>query len=182
MQTTRYKIVLLSCAVLLLSACGEESDDLHAWMQQEQAVTKPSVKPISPPKEFVPQAYLAASTLDPFSKERLAAVLRGSSSAPASISDALVAPERARRKEQLESFPLDSISMVGFLKKGGADVGLVKVDGLIYQVSKGMYMGQNYGKIKNINESSISMREIIQDGVGEWVERDAVLELQEAKK
>ena len=72
--------------------------------------------------------------------------------------------------------------MVGFLKKGSANVALIKVDGLIYQVSQGMYMGQNYGKIKNINESSITMREIVQDGVGEWVERDAVLELQEAKK
>ena len=72
--------------------------------------------------------------------------------------------------------------MVGFLKKGSVDVGLVKVDSLIYQVNKGMYLGQNYGKIKNVNESSITMREIVQDGVGEWVERDAVLELQEAKK
>src|SRR5690606_12270342 len=104
-----------------------------------------------------PQAYVAASTLDPFSKERLAAVLRGSSNAPASVSDALVAPERVRRKEQLESFPLDAITMVGFLKRNATEAGLVKVDGLIYQVNKGMYMGQNYGKIKNINESSITM-------------------------
>jgi type IV pilus assembly protein PilP len=93
-----------------------------------------------------------------------------------------VAPERARRKEQLESFPLDTITMVGFLKKGKQDVALVKADSLIYQVSKGMYMGQNYGKIKSISDSAITLREIVQDGVGEWIERDAVLELQEAKK
>lgn len=179
---TKYKLAIGLASVMLLTACEGEGEDLHQWMQQEQASTKPSVKPIVPPKEFMPQAYIAASTLDPFSKERLAAVLRGSSNAPATISDALVAPERARRKEQLEAFPLDAITMVGFLKKGTADVGLVKVDGLIYQVSKGMYMGQNYGKIKNINESSVTMREIVQDGVGEWIERDAVLELQEAKK
>ena len=176
------KLIIGIASVMLLTACEGEGEDLHQWMQQEQATTKPSVKPIVPPKKFMPQAYIAASTLGPFSKERLAAVLRGSSNAPATISDALVAPERARRKDQLESFPLDAITMVGFLKKGAADVGLIKVDGLIYQVSKGMYMGQNYGKIKNINESSITMREIVQDGVGEWIERDAVLELQEAKK
>ena len=176
------KIVACTLVAMSLSACEDEGDNLNQWMQEQQAATRPSVKPISPPKEFVPQAYVAASTLDPFSKERLAAVLRGSSNAPATVSDALVAPERARRKEQLESFPLDAISMVGFLKRGSANVGLIKVDGLIYQVSQGMYMGQNYGKIKNINESSITMREIVQDGVCEWVERDAVLELQEAKK
>ena len=179
----RFSQILLGVTTaFLLVACDDESDNLHTWMQQEQAATKPSVKPIAPPKEFVPQAYVAATTLDPFSKERLAAVLRGGGSAPPTISDALVAPERARRKEQLESFPLDSIAMVGFLKKGSVDVGLVKVDSLIYQVNKGMYLGQNYGKIKNVNESSITMREIVQDGVGEWVERDAVLELQDAKK
>ena len=152
---TRWIIVVL--AAVALTACEDDGDDLHHWMQQQQAVTKPSVKPITPPKEFVPQAYLAAATLDPFSKERLAAVLRGSGSVPASISDALVAPERVRRKEQLESFPLDSITMVGFLKKGAVDVGLVKVDGLIYQVSKGMYMGQNYGHVTAISEYHIEL-------------------------
>lgn len=169
-------------AVSLLAACSDESDNLQQWMQQEQASTRPSVKPIVAPKEFVPQGYLASTTLDPFSKERLAALLGGSANAPATISDALVAPERARRKEQLESLPLDTISMVGFLKKGGLDVALVKADSLIYQVGKGMYMGQNYGKIKSISDSAITLREIVQDGVGEWIERDAVLELQEAKK
>ena len=180
LSITRLSFALV--ATLLLTACDQESDSLQVWMQQEQATTKPSVKPIAPPKEFLPQAYLAASALDPFSKDRLAAVLGGSSNAPASISDALVAPEKLRRKEQLESYPLDAISMVGFLKRDRTDVGLIKVDGLIYQVSNGMYMGQNYGKIKKISESSITIREIVQDGVGEWIERDAVLELQEAKK
>ena len=56
------------------------------------------------------------------------------------------------------------------------------MDGLIHQVQKGLYMGQNYGKIKAISENSVAMREIVQDGVGEWIERDAVLELQEAKR
>ena len=68
------------------------------------------------------------------------------------------------------------------MKKNTTDIALIKVDGLIYQVSKGMYMGQNYGKILKIADSAITLREIVQDGVGEWVEREAVLELQEAKK
>ena len=98
----RFSQLLLGVTTaFVLVACDDESDNLHTWMQQEQATTKSSVKPIAPPKEFVPQAYVAATTLDPFSKERLAAVLRGSGSAPPTISDALVAPERARRKEQL---------------------------------------------------------------------------------
>ena len=176
------KIVLCLHALFLLTGCEADGENLQQWMANEQATTKPIVQRIDPPKEYIPQSYIAASTLDPFSKERLAAVLRGSASASTVVSDALVAPERARRREQLEDFPLDTISMVGFLKKNTTDIALIKVDGLIYQVSKGMYMGQNYGKILKIADSAITLREIVQDGVGEWVEREAVLELQEAKK
>jgi len=163
---TLSKWIGAALALSLLTACSDEGDNLQQWMQQEQASTRPAVKPITAPKEFVPQGYLASATLDPFSKERLAALLGGSANAPAAISDALVAPERARRKEQLESLPLDTISMVGFFRKGSQDVALVKADSLIYQVSKGMYMGQNYGKIKSISDSAITLREIVQDGVG----------------
>lgn len=176
------KIGLCLTGILFLAGCEADGENLQQWMANEQATTKPVVQRIDPPKEYVPQSYLAASTLDPFSKERLAAVLRGSSNVSAAVSDVLVAPERARRKEQLEDYPLDSISMVGFLKKNAIDIALIRVDGLIYQVGKGMYMGQNYGKIQKIAESAITLREIVQDGVGEWVEREAVLELQEAKK
>ncbi len=176
------KIMLCLPVLFLLAGCEADGENLQQWMANEQATTKPIVQRIDPPKEYIPQSYIAASTLDPFSKERLASVLRGSASASTVVSDALVAPERARRREQLEDFPLDTISMVGFLKKNTTDIALIKVDGLIYQVSKGMYMGQNYGKILKIADSAITLREIVQDGVGEWVEREAVLELQEAKK
>ena len=179
---SRFKIALCLPVFLLVSACEADGENLQQWMANEQATTKPVVQRIDPPKEYIPQSYIAASTLDPFSKERLAAVLRGSANVSNAISDALVAPERARRKEQLEDYPLDTISMVGFLKKNAVDIALIKVDGLIYQVGKGMYMGQNYGKVQKIAENEVTLREIVQDGVGEWIEREAVLELQEAKK
>lgn len=172
----------LPCVAFLVAGCADEQENLQQWMQNERSSIKPAVKPIAPPKEFVPQSYVAASSLDPFSKERLAAVLRGSSAVKDNTSDALVAPERARRKEQLESYPLDSFSMVGYLNRNASKVALVKLDGLIYQVSKGMHMGQNYGKVVNISENAVTLREIVQNGIGEWIEREAVLELQEAKK
>ena len=43
-------------------------------------------------------------------------------------------------------------------------------------------MGQNFGVITGIDESQISMKELIQEGSGEWVERASSLQLQEVKK
>ena len=95
---------------------------------------------------------------------------------------ALVAPELARRKEPLESFPLDAMSVVGSIYKAGQPVVLVKVDNLLYQVKLGAYLGQNYGRVTKISETEVTLREIVQDAVGEWIERVATLQLQEKTK
>jgi len=95
---------------------------------------------------------------------------------------ALITPEMARRKEPLEAFPLDSMIMVGSLNKSGTQTALIKVDNLIYQVRVGNYLGQNYGKVTQITESLIQLREIAQDATGDWIERSASLDLQEGKK
>ena len=96
--------------------------------------------------------------------------------------DALVAPELARRKEPLEAFPLDAMSLVGSIIKAGQPVALVKVDSLLYQVKLGNYLGLNFGKVTKISETEVGLREIVQDAVGEWIERAATLQLQERSK
>jgi type IV pilus assembly protein PilP len=40
-------------------------------------------------------------------------------------------------------------------------------------------MGQNFGLITGINDSQIQLRELIQDAVGDWTERQSTLQLQE---
>jgi len=72
--------------------------------------------------------------------------------------------------------------MVGSLIKAGQPVALVRVDNLIYQVRAGNYLGQNYGRITKVTETSVVLREIIQDAAGEWIERPATLQLLEGSK
>lgn len=95
---------------------------------------------------------------------------------------ALLLAEKNRRKEELESYPLDSMSMVGSMRKDGQDTALLRVNQLIYQVKTGNYLGQNYGRILQIGEHSIKLREIVQDATGDWVERMTTLDLQEGSK
>jgi type IV pilus assembly protein PilP len=87
-----------------------------------------------------------------------------------------------RRKEPLESYPLDAMKMVGSLIKEGRPVALLRIDNLVYQVSPGNYLGQNFGKVLKIGETELVLREIVQDAAGEWIERTATLQLQERSK
>ena len=173
--------VAFSSAVLL-SACGSsDQEEMQAWMSEQRAQTKPSVQPIPEPKKFTPQAYTQEAATDPFSNLKLTQALKRES-AQSTSNAALVAPELSRRKEPLESFPLDSMKMVGSLMKEGLPVALVRVDNLLYQVRLGNYLGQNYGKILKVGETEVVLREIVQDAAGEWIERAATLQLQERSK
>ncbi len=120
-------------------------------------------------------------SIAPFSKEKLASALKGE--AVQAISNAaLVAPELSRRKQALEAFPLDSMTLVGSMVRAGQPVALVKVNNLLYQVRPGDYLGLNFGRVTKINETEVALREIVQDAVGEWIERTASLQLQERSK
>ncbi|WP_210544545.1 pilus assembly protein PilP [Rhodoferax sp. PAMC 29310] len=176
------RFLLLPLLSVFLVACGTSTDEeLTTWMAEQKAQTRPKVVPISEPKRFEPESYAQVTEIDPFSIQKLTQALKKESNQSAS-NGALIAPELARRKEALELFPLDTMVMVGSLVKAGQPVALVKVDNLLYQVRPGVHLGQNYGKVMKITETEVVLREIVQDAVGEWIERSAALQLQERSK
>jgi type IV pilus assembly protein PilP len=177
-----HKLLLTLVAAAALSACGtSDEEEIRQWMAQERAQAKPRVQPIPEPKQFQPQVYTGDSAVEPFSNQKLTQALKRESDS-GSATAALIAPELNRRKEPLESFPLDTMVMVGSLIKQGQPVALVRVDNLLYQVRPGNYLGQNYGRITKVTETELALRELVQDAAGEWVERIATLQLQEKSK
>lgn len=169
----------LSFSLLALAAgCTASGEDgLQLWMQEERNAIRPQVTPIPEPSRFSPQVYLSERMTEPFSAEKMASV--SGSLAATVVNSKLLDPELNRRKQPLEAFPLDTMRMVGSLKRQGQLVALVKVDNLLYQVRSGSYLGQNYGRVNAITETDITLREIVQDPSGEWTERPAALQLQE---
>lgn len=159
----------------LLAACSAEYDELQQWMEQQRREAKANVPPLQPPKRFDPEAYSSLQAVDPFSQQKLSVALKQEARGPNSV----LASELNRRKEPLEAYPLDSMSMVGSVNKQGRPFALLRVDNLLYQVKTGDYLGQNYGRITKIAETEIALREIIQDAAGEWIERTTALQLQE---
>ena len=172
---------LVWVSLVLVGCGGTDGDELQKWMAAQKNQTRPKVVPIPEPKVFKPESYGQVSAVEPFSREKLTQALRRESS-QVSANAALVAPELARRKQALEAFPLDAITLVGNMVRAGQTVALVKVNNLLYQVRAGDYLGQNYGRVIKISETEVALREIVQDAVGEWIERTAALQLQERSK
>jgi type IV pilus assembly protein PilP len=176
MKRLALNVAAVAMAALALSACSGGDDELQAWMEQQRHEAQPSVKPLSPPAKFNPQAYTGLEGMEPFSTQKLTGALKQEARQPNSA----VAAELNRRKEPLEAFPLDSMAMVGSVNRKGVPVALLKVDNLLYRVKVGEYIGQNYGKITKISETEVTLREIVQDAAGEWIERPTTLQLQES--
>ncbi len=164
-----------------MAGCSGGNEDLLQWMTDLRRTTTPKITPLAEPTRYLPLAYAGGQSVDAFSSERLTQVLRRESG-PTGVSTSLLTPELNRRKEPLEAYPLDAMTMVGSLDRAGQRVALVKVDTLLHQVRTGNYLGPNYGRVTRISESEITLREIVQDAAGDWIERRTTLELQENTK
>lgn len=167
--------LLTAGALLALAGCSADHDELQQWMDQQRREVRPSITPLQPPSKFNPEPYTMVNGVEPFSNQKLSVVLKQEARQP----NSMLAAEMNRRKEPLEAYPLDSMSMVGSVVKQGQPFALLRVDNLLYQVKVGDYLGQNYGRITKIAETEVSLREIVQDAAGEWIERPTALQLQE---
>jgi len=168
----RSAYLLLTC--LLLVACGgEEFQDLHDFVKNAGADMRGKVDPPPEIKPYEPFTYDNSVGLpDPF-KPRKQEIKSGGQ-------PGLNQPDLARRKEALEEFPLDGLKMVGFLYQGNVGHAIVRSpDGKLHRVTAGNYLGQNFGKISEVSETEVKIKEMVQDSSGDWSERMSTLQLVE---
>jgi type IV pilus assembly protein PilP len=177
MMSMRTRVLLLVGAGLLAGCSDSDVAEINSWMADVKKNTRVSVQPLSEPKTFIPFAYGVREMTDPFDPNKLLAEL-----ARADANGSKLRPDPDRRREFLESFPVDSMKMVGTINKAGINYGLVQIDRAVYQVKAGQRLGQNFGMVTGVAESAISLKEVVQDAGGEWVERMSKLELQESKE
>lgn len=166
------KLVALSLTALAIGGCSGDMDDLDEYINTVKA--RPGGR-IDPLPEITPyEVFTYKADIDglrsPFVPD--------SPQAASGMANSGTRPDRERSREFLEQFPLDTLRMVGTLTQGETGYGLVQTsDGLIHRVVPGQYMGQNDGRITTIKESEIELIEIISDGIGGYVERDAAVGL-----
>jgi type IV pilus assembly protein PilP len=164
--------LLVSIASLVfLAGCGAQSHkDLQDWMKEQGKGARGQLDPLPQIKPYEAFAYNDFDLPDPFKPRKIEPV-KGESTSK-------LAPDLNRRREPLEAYPIESLSMVGTLEKGKALYALVKTpERDIYQVRQGNHMGQNFGVIVGITDTEIKLKELMQDGSGDWSERSSTLNL-----
>ena len=162
--------LLLALLALGASACGGGGDDLDKYINEVKARPGGRIEPLPEITPYEVFSYVAdvQCLRSPFRPDTPQAGGKGGGPRP----------DVERSREYLESFPLDTLSMVGTLHIGETMYGLVQTsDGLIHRVTPGNYIGQNDGRITEISESEIGLVEIISDGIGGYIERDAAVGL-----
>jgi type IV pilus assembly protein PilP len=167
---TRKTFLLMALVAVGLSACGDGSDDLDRYINDIKARPGGRIEPLPEITPYETFSYMAdkQGIRSPFRPDTPQTA--GGGSGPR--------PDVERSREYLERFPLDTLGMVGTLHIDGTTYGLVQTaDGLIHRVTPGNYMGQNDGRITQISESEIGLIEIISDGIGGYIERDAAVGL-----
>ena len=167
-------ICALALAVFLLAACGgEEFEDLQDFVKNSGADLRGQVDPAPEIKLYEAFPYdNSASLPDPF-KPRKQEIKNAAGSS-------LNQPDFARPKQELEEFPLESMKIVGYLRKGNVGHAVVRSsEGKLHRVKVGNYVGMNFGQITSITETEVKVKEMVQDGAGDWLERESILQLAE---
>ena len=146
--------------------------DLRGFVEEVKQRPPGRIEPLPEIPEIQTYAYSSQDLRNPFApeavEEKETTVSQGTG----------LMPDFNRRKEELEAFPLDSLRMVGTLEQQNAFWALIKTsEGTVHMVKSGNYLGLNFGKINSINEDKIELTEIIKDGQGGYIERQAEVAL-----
>jgi len=179
MKVTALPLAWIAAALLVGACTGEEFGDLKAELNEKSKDFRGRVDPLPQVKPYEPVPYTAEGVVDPFRPDRID--VAGAPRAPRSDLSKM-APDLNRPKEPLEAFPLESLQMLGTISQNRETFALVKAGPNLYRVKKGNYLGLNFGIVTGIDEVAINLKELVQDGQGEWVERASALQLLEIKK
>ncbi|MCH5378134.1 MAG: pilus assembly protein PilP [Planctomycetes bacterium] len=165
------KGLLIAAMGITLAGCSADMDELDSYINTVKAKPGGRIEPLPEVTPYEVFTYHA-------DEEGLRSPFIPDTPQAAGTQAGGVRPDQDRIREHLESFSLDTMSMVGTLNQGGTTYGLVQTsDGLIHRVVPGNYLGQNDGRIVSITDSEIELVEIISDGIGGYVERDAAISL-----
>lgn len=171
-MTTRLRMLALTClaATFVLPACSTDVNELQDYIEDVRSRPAGPIPPIPAVKTYTPYVYEGQTGRDPFR----ASTSEGSDEVAASTSRGGPRPDLDRTKEYLEQFELDTLSMVGTFTMGDSEWALIRdPDGVVHRVAVNNYIGRNHGRVTYIEETEIGLSELITDGMGGWLVREA---------
>lgn len=172
------RTIAVALASLVLMACsGADNEDLRQWMNDAAKNIKGKIPPLPQVKPYEPVPYTAGNLTDPFKSSRAGSERKKTAAGG-------LQPDLDRPREPLEAYPLESLKYVGVMSQKKTSYAIIQIDSTLYQVKVGNHMGQNFGVVTKITEAETTLKELVQDSAGDWVERTSTLLLQvpEGKK
>lgn len=170
------RVIALAFGPVLLAGCAGDRSDLEQFVAQEKAKKPGPIEPLPQIQPYESFTYEADNLRSPFVPDTEST----QSENQASGSGTGLQPNFNRNKEYLEQFPLDALTMVGTVEARGEKYALVAdPDGAVHRVQPGNHLGQNHGEVIGVSDTQINVREIVPDGLGGWMERQAAIGLDE---
>jgi len=162
--------MMMTLAVISLTACSTDLGDLNDYLEDVKSRPADPIPPIPAVKTYTPYVYEGQTGRDPFRPS----TSEGADETSASSNRGGPRPDFDRPKEYLEQFELDTLSMVGKFAMGDSEWALIRdPDGVVHRVAVGNYIGRNYGRVTYIQPREIGLSELISDGSGGWLVREA---------
>jgi type IV pilus assembly protein PilP len=163
------RLVSLSFVIFLAGCSTEPTEDLKQWVVDSEQQVSQKIEPLPEVAPYQAFSYAAEELFEPFKPRKLIDQQKKDS--------AYKGPDLNRRKELLETYPLDQLKFVGTMEKAKTHYALIRADTTVHRVRAGNFLGQNFGQIVAINETEITLKESIQDSEGEWKDSEAALQL-----
>lgn len=161
---SRFSILLV---LFLLASCYDDVSDIQQYMNEVKSGAPERIEPLPDVKDFVHINYDLESGRSPFDLP-----------SPEAIEENYVpvqnclAPDPRRRKQPLEKFALDNLSMKGTLGTNNQIWALIEAsDGSLHRVTNDNYIGLFNGRIVSVTDNQVDITELIPDGAGCWKER-----------
>ena len=177
--TKRYPLIrFVACVLLflLVAGCSGNISDLEAWVEEVKSRPQEGIEPLPEILPYKAFTYVKTSKRDPFDTS----IFRPQVASVSKKATSSISPDPNRVPEYLESFPLDTLRMVGTMTQNTQNWALIKTpDNTIQRVLTGNYLGQNNGKIVDVTNDGVELVEIIPDGFGGWRERESSIALSE---
>jgi type IV pilus assembly protein PilP len=162
--------VSILCVAAFLAGCSAEpNEDLKQWVKESDQKVSQKIEPLPEVAPYQAFTYAAEDMFEPFKPRKLTDKQKKEGENKG--------PDLNRRKELLESYPLDQLKFVGTMEKAKTHYALIRADQTVHRVKAGNFLGQNFGQIVVINDTEVTLKESIQDSEGEWKESDAALQL-----
>lgn len=165
----RSLLILILC--VMATGCTPQLDDLIAYTEEVKSRPQTTVEPyrqFQPQPAFIYKSQDKRSPFDPNGKSNALIETQHQSSC--------LQPDFERKKQPLEQFGIDALSLAGSFTSNGVHwVLLSSNDGTLHKATQGSRLGLFFGKIIAIDGSNVTIEELVPDGAGCWQRQETVL-------